>query len=366
MELRRILKSNRFLLTSFLFWAALFIIHWLKSYLINQTQPEEIIYTSGAYFSVLWLLSFIIQSYYLTFNKLPLKQQIYFHLSGAFLIGLLHFILTGVFILVFERLFLFPEHYTLKSLFQHYGDNWILMAEGIGWYFIYTALMMLINYYYLYKEEQKRAILTESDLADSTFQVLSTQLSPHFLFNAMNSIAMMVRKEENKRAVDMITSLSEMLRAAMSHKNKRFVTLQSEIDLLEKYLEIELTRFKDRVDFSQSFDEASRVAKVPQLLLQPLVENAFKHGVANAIDKAEVKVAADKLDDKLVLSVYNSGESQANWDLTNSKSLGLPNTIHRLRQVYDSRFSFKVIEKEWGILFQIIIPFEEFQVENQS
>lgn len=359
MELRRILKSRYFLLASTAIWSLLFLIHWLKSSFHVGFEMQEIIYTSGAYFMVLWLLSFLIQSYYLTINKYPLKTQVYYHSIGAFITGVLHFILTGLFILVFERLLLLEEHYTFQSLIQHYSENWIQITEGIGWYLIYTVVIMLINYYYLFKKEQKRVIVTESSLADSNFQVLSTQLSPHFLFNAMNSIAMMVRKEENKQAVGMIASLSEMLRAAMSQKNRQFVTLESEIALLNKYLDIELARFKGRVDVSTSFSEVTLKARVPQLVIQPLVENAFKHGVANSLEKAEIKVSADKIKDQLVLSVFNSGEGQMQWDLTNSKSLGLPNTIHRLRQVYDSTFKFQVIEKETGILFQITIPFKE-------
>ena len=362
MEMTSIIKSSRFQLTNALIWLVLFLINWGLAFIaVEETQLNDFIYNPGAYFLVLWLLSPVISSFFLSVNVLPARKQVTRHVLAALVFGVSHFLLTGVFTLVFERLFLLAEHYTLSSLLVHYVDNWHLIFDGIAWYIIYLMAILLMHYYFLFRNEKKRVTITESNLANSNFQVLSTQLSPHFLFNAMNSIAMMVRKKENKQAVGMIANLSEMLRVAMSQKNNQLVTLKSELELLEKYLTIETARFKDLVDVNLSFPEETLLAQVPQLVLQPLVENAFKHGVANSMQRVTIKVSAGKENQKLVLSVYNSGQGEMHWDINNSKSLGLPNTVHRLRQLYNNDFKFKVIEQQEGILFQVTVPFNTEQ-----
>lgn len=362
MELINIIKSSKFRFGNALFWFGLFLLNWLLSFLeVEETTLNAIIYNPGAYYLVLWLLSPLICTYFLSTYNLSGRKQVVLHTLAALGFGVFHFFLTGVFTLVLERLFLLEEHYTLSSLLMHYVNNWYLIFDGIGWYIIYLTVISLLHYYILYQNEKKRVIATESNLANSNFQVLSTQLSPHFLFNAMNSIAMMVRKKENKQAVSMIASLSEMLRVAMSQKNDQLVTLKSELELLEKYLTIETARFKDLVQVNLSFPEETLLAQVPQLVLQPLVENAFKHGVANSMERVKIEVNAKKDNQKLILSVYNSGQSEMHWDINNSKSLGLPNTVHRLRQLYNNNFNFKVIEQQEGILFQVTVPFSTIQ-----
>lgn len=366
MESQVFLKSHRFQAIHTFLWFTLFLISWLRSLVeLNETSLQAFIYNPGAYFLVLWLLSPLINSFYTSSNRSSIGKQVVWHVFAAILFGMVHFLLTGFFTLVLERLFLLEEHYTLSSLFVYYIDHWPLILDGVGWYTIYLMMILLINYYFLFQNEKNRFTVSESNLASSNFKVLSTQLSPHFLFNAMNSIAMMVRKEENKKAVNMIASLSEMLRAAMSQKNNQFLPLKNEIELLEKYLNIEKVRFKGRVLITMSFPEEILQARVPQLVLQPIVENAFKHGVATTTEQVEILISGKKEAQSLVLSVYNSGLGAIHWDINNSKSLGLPNTVHRLRQVYDSEFSFKVIEQKEGILFQITIPFNESKISHQ-
>lgn len=360
MELNSFIKSFRFQIINGAFWFTLFLVTWLKRLLIEQTTSwENFIYHPGAYFLVLWLISPLVISLFITINTYTRNQQIKWHFIASIGFGIMHFVLVGFFILLLERLFKLEEHYNSSTLIHHYRNDWIYILDGVGWYAFYLIILLLMNYYLLFKNEKKRVVITESNLAHSNFQVLSTQLSPHFLFNAMNSIAMMVRKKENSRAVNMIASLSEMLRAAMSQKNDQLVPLKNELVLLNKYLSIEKARFKDRVEVTISFAEEVLVAAVPQLVLQPIVENAFKHGVENSQGKAEIKVQGIRVNNQLQLSVYNSGLNHVEWDITNSKSLGLPNTIHRLRQLYGSDFNFKVIEQKEGILFEITIPFDE-------
>lgn len=357
MEIHTLIRSSTFKLANATFWLVLFTYSCLKrGILFGERNWQDIVYWSGSYFFVLWILSPLVFYYFQNSRYSDYNTFIKYHVIRALLFGIAHFVLTGISTLLFERLFGFEEHYTFNSLLDHLKNNWIELFEGVGWYVIILVLLLALHYYTLYREEQKHHEVVKSDLVSSNLQILSTQLSPHFLFNAMNSIAMMTRRSENKRAVSMIAALSDMLRMSMSKHNDQLVALQSEIDLLNKYLLLEKERFKDRVEVNMSFPENTLNISVPRLVLQPLVENAFKHGVANNIEKSVIEVSSKKENNQLVLSVFNSGNMSSNWDLNSASSLGLPNTIHRLRQLYASNFSFKVIEQDKGVLFEISLP----------
>ena len=358
MEIKGLIQSTTFRLANLLFWFTLFVFSWGKHLIINKTDAlYNVIYWPGAYFLILFLLSPLVFFIFLNTIYLDVRRFIHHHIIYGVLFGVLHFILTGVSILLLERLFKFGEHYTLSSLLVYFKEHWIILFEGVAWYVLTVLILLTIHYAMLYQNERKQVSLVKSDLASSNLQLLTTQLSPHFLFNAMNNISMMVRRDENKKAVSMIAALSDMLRMAMTKRHNQLVSLKSEIDLLQKYLLLEKERFKDRVDVKLSFSEEMQLCSVPTLVLQPLVENAFKHGVANSMSKSFIEVSGKKEGTRLILSVFNSGQAAVNWDMNNASSLGLPNTIHRLRQLYESDFSFKVIEQEEGVLFQISLPF---------
>lgn len=358
MEIKSLIKSTPFRVFNTLFWFTAFLFSLLKQYkLIGLLGIQDLIFWPGAYFLMLALLSPVVFALFLNTVKASLNRFIKTHILYSIVFGTVHFILSGITILLLERLFGFPEHYTFTELLYHYKQQWVLLFEGAIWYLIIIVILSVLHYHQRYLDQLKKISAVKSDLTSSNLQVLSTQLNPHFLFNAMNSITMMVRRNENKKAVSMIAALSDMLRMAMAKHQNQLVSLQNEVEILDKYLILEQERFKDRVEVRTSFPEETLSASVPKLVLQPLVENAFKHGVNNIQEKALIEVNSEKAGEQLLLSVYNSGETTIDWDINNANSLGLPNTIHRLRQLYESDFGFKVIEKGNGVLFQISLPF---------
>jgi LytS/YehU family sensor histidine kinase len=183
------------------------------------------------------------------------------------------------------------------------------------------------------------------------------QLHPHFLFNALNTIAMMVRRNSNREAVNMISGLSDMLRSALSKENKQFVTLEEELALINKYLSIEAVRYQDRLEVQQNIAEETLLLKVPNLVLQPIVENAFKHGVAKNLDKSLVKISASIHENRLLLEIYNTSSGLPfNWNINQHQGIGLGNTVSRLVELYKGNFKFQIHEKEEGIAVQILLP----------
>lgn len=183
------------------------------------------------------------------------------------------------------------------------------------------------------------------------------QLNPHFLFNAFNTISMMVRQGKSETAVGMISGLSDMLRHSLVNEPKQFVTLMEEIDLVEKYLLLESERYKDRLTIKWDIEPTMLKLQVPSLILQPIVENAFKHGISKNIGRSVLQISVKKEAQLMVLEVFNTGSYlPINWDITKNKGLGLANTINRLIKLYKKDYKIQISERDQGVAVLVKIP----------
>src|SRR5262249_22735923 len=144
-------------------------------------------------------------------------------------------------------------------------------------------------------------------LSKAQFDALRRQIEPHFLFNTLNAIAGLVREKKNDEAVSMIVGLSDFLRSVLEDRNRQQVPLQQEMELMERYLEIQKVRFADRLQLNVDVPSELLPARVPSLVLQPLVENAIKHGIAKRAQGGAIRVAASRTNGMLSLRVYNDG-----------------------------------------------------------
>jgi LytS/YehU family sensor histidine kinase len=169
------------------------------------------------------------------------------------------------------------------------------------------------------------------------------QLQPHFLFNALNTISMMIRRKKDEDAIEIVSGLSDLLRSTLTREGEQFVTLDDELDLLSKYLNIEKVRFKDKLQIHFEIDPECRDILVPNLILQPIVENAFKHGVSKRIEGSELRVEAKMVLNHLHISILNRGPLlPEGWHLNGNKGIGLSNTVSRLQQLYGSESDFNI------------------------
>ena len=169
-----------------------------------------------------------------------------------------------------------------------------------------------------------------AELSNAQLAVLRRQMEPHFMFNTLNSIAGLVRDHRSDAAVNMIVGLSELLRRASADQHRAQVTLAEEVEYLQRYVDIQRLRFGDRLAVSVDVPADLMEAQVPSLMLQPLVENAIKHGVATRVAGGVVRVAAARRDGGLRLSVYNDGPSlPRDWESTGGT--GLANLRTRLQ-----------------------------------
>jgi two-component system LytT family sensor kinase len=225
----------------------------------------------------------------------------------------------------------------------------------------WSALYYSINYYLLLEEQSDRLLRLESQASNAHLAMLRYQLNPHFLFNTLNSISTLVLLKQTDRANAMLSRLSSFLRYTLVNEPTGHVTVAQEVETLKLYLEIEKMRFEDRLRPSFEIDPSVAQARLPSLLLQPLVENAIKYAVTPQEGGADIEIAARRNIDRVVLTVSDTGPgAEDHWvRAQQSTGVGLANIRDRLAQAYgqDQRFETES-NRMGGFRVTIEIPFQ--------
>jgi two-component sensor histidine kinase len=237
--------------------------------------------------------------------------------------------------------------------FGPFVDVWRtwLLFQALTFLFVY-ALILAITYVVDSRESSARqrtetARLNE-ELSKAQLAALRRQVEPHFMFNTLNSIAGLVRDQRNDGAVSMIVGLSEFLRRASEDSHRSQVTLAEEVEYLQRYLDIQKLRFADRLQVSVEIPAELLQAQVPNLLLQPLVENAIKHGIAKRVAGGAIRVTGARRNGNVFLSVYNDGPSlPADWQATHT-GIGIGNLRARLTILHGSEFELQLRNVDSG------------------
>jgi GAF domain-containing protein len=209
------------------------------------------------------------------------------------------------------------------------------------------------------RNRELRSAQLESQLAKARLEALRAQLNPHFLFNALNVVAMLVRRGANDDALHAVVSLSELLRQVLAAGTAMEVNLADEIALVERYLAVERIRFRDRLSVEIDMPPSLVDARVPGLILQPLVENAIKHGIAQNEGPGRITVSARHEGRKLILWVSDNGPGFPNdWDPSQSPGVGLANTRERLDRMYVGDAEFRLLHgSDGGAVVEIAMPY---------
>ncbi|HXX17650.1 MAG TPA: histidine kinase [Candidatus Eremiobacteraceae bacterium] len=209
----------------------------------------------------------------------------------------------------------------------------------------------------LERERTEAARLSEQ-LAKAQLGALRQQIEPHFLFNTLNTIAGLVREGRNDAAVDMIAGLSELLRRTLRNREQQ-VALRDELEIVETYLEIEKARFAERLRVHVDVPQELARARVPSLILQPLVENAVKHGIAKRASGGVIAIHAERRNGTLTLRVADDGPGFPEEGKGRS-GIGLENVRERLRSLYGPAGKLQVGREEgWGAVVSVSVPYEE-------
>ena len=199
----------------------------------------------------------------------------------------------------------------------------------------------------------------ESQLANAKLQTLKRQLQPHFLFNALNSISSLVESKKNEQAFKTIAQLSDLLRTSLELPDIQTITIQREMDFIQKYLAIELIRFPDRLKVQTTVDSQCQKALIPALILQPLVENCIRHAVAKQTKPVNISINAEKKDMKIFIEILNDqSRLPERWSLDTTRGVGIQNVLERLKTVYNGNYSFDMTSTDpQGVRVTIILPY---------
>lgn len=234
------------------------------------------------------------------------------------------------------------------------------------WFFGFCALVVISGTwrgFRIYQNHQHRKLVSselETQLAKAQLQTLRMQLQPHFLFNTLNGIMVLIKKNpQGARA--MLSQLSDLLRLTLEHQDTQEVSLEQELEILRKYLKIESARFHDRLSVSYDIHPDATEAMVPTFVLQPLVENSIKHGLSREPGPASICVSAGREDGMLILKVWDSGSASGlKPNGTVREGLGLKNTRARLFQLYGKEASLNFGGSgKGGVELIIRIPFRK-------
>jgi len=237
-------------------------------------------------------------------------------------------------------------------------DTWSgLLLQQIVTFLIAYALIVAATY--VMDSRQKMARQNE-ELARAQLAALRSQMDPHFMFNTLNSIASLVVDQRGEAAVGMIVGLSDLLRRASEDSHRAQVTLQEEVEYLKRYIDIQKIRFGDRLQVSIDIPDELLAIQVPNLLLQPLVENAIKHGVSKRRSGGEVRVAGMSRDGALCLTVYNDSPWELEDMAVTPHGVGLGNLRTRLKILHGDRSNLLLQPaEEGGVEVIVTLPLQE-------
>ncbi len=230
------------------------------------------------------------------------------------------------------------------------------------------AASFAIDYYSKYRQRaeeilrlQLEAVRLQSELAKFQLNALRGQLHPHFLFNSFNAISALVRQQRNELAVEMIAQLGELLRFAMEKIELQELPFEQELDFVRCYLNIERVRFGEKLDVTIQVEPDALGAMVPNLLLQPLVENAIKHGISKRLTPGCVRIVAARRAGRLLLEVSDDGPGVAPAPAGQAPAgIGLRNTRGRLTHLYGGDYRFEIAPRpEGGTSVRLDLPWRE-------
>jgi two-component system, LytTR family, sensor kinase len=289
-------------------------------------------------------------------EKMPLSRGggwggIGFHLAMSFVVMATYYLGRMLaYMLFWEK---FSEDFWTMALNGFYGRNIIDMA----YYWAVIAFGYSLEIHQRYKNEELKSVQLETRLVETELKALREQLRPHFLFNTLNTISVLVRENKNDAAVTLIARLSSLLRMSLDNTGVHEVTVRQEMDFLERYIDIQKARFSDRLNVGIDIEPAAMEARIPNLLLQPLVENAIVHGIASKSGPGRVDVLGHVANGRLHLEVRDDGPGLGDGSKRAKEGVGLTNTRERIAKIYGTQGQLSLrSEPGCGVSVQIVLP----------
>jgi two-component system, LytTR family, sensor kinase len=340
-------RKNLYWICQLTGWGSFMLINFLIISSFEKLQWERIVI--GIYFVIVGIsFTHIFRDIIKKQNwlELPLKKIIPRVLIASLLLGIV--IYTLVYIVSFLSGTMDKEDYTaIKPIVG------IINTTGISlfWSLIYFSIHYLENY----KKTEIESLIWEAAVKDYELKTLKSQLNPHFMFNAMNSIRSLI-EEDPESAKVALTKLSNILRYSLKMERAESVLLSEEIEAVKDYLDLEKMRFEERLKYNINIESTAARMEIPPMMIQTLVENGIKHGISKITEGGEIEINSKVKSSELYIEIINDGHLD-NDSLKLSKGFGVANTKHRLSLLFGERASFSLLNvNEHKVLAKLIIP----------
>ncbi len=276
----------------------------------------------------------------------------------------IHFIFSIIYILIIYFLSyayqIFTDQRSIESI--NTKDFIVDVVSNSNLHFLGYIGFVSIIYCYYYINENVKIKLQKTQLSQQLtsvkLEMLKAQLNPHFLFNTLHSISSLVKQDPNK-AQNMLVSLGDLLREIIFINHEDKITLNKEIDILKKYIDIMLIRFSDHLSIDINISDEVEMALVPSLLTQPIIENSLKYGYSSNHTNLHINISVIKTNKKLIIRIDNNGKAlEKNQEI--ALGTGIRNIKERLETLYgsDYSFSFSSLDHNKGVVTIIKIPFQ--------
>lgn len=210
---------------------------------------------------------------------------------------------------------------------------------------IIIVFMKSIEAYWMIQKQKLKVVSLENELHLSQLEALRSQLDPHFLFNTLHTLNSLIGYD-NDKARSMIIKVTHLMRKMLEQKGKHMIPFEEELDYFRSYLEIEQERFHDRLEVQLEIEEETKPVIVPSLILQPLIENAFKHGISLIEGNGEIRLSASIQNKRLIIYLSNTTPRVSKLSVVHSTKVGLDNLKNRLIQMYGKDYEFSARKKE--------------------
>lgn len=335
-------KSRIYWITQVIGWLTYFTVNFFVFYTVSV---KDIL------FHLLLVPSAIILTHafrYFIVKKNWLQQPVSIQIVVATIASLL---LSQIFIAIqyFLTTLLFEtvQKLSITSFLQSLVNSWSV-------FFLWSVFYFSFHYIRNYRKAEIQQLKMQGALKEAELNKLKSQLNPHFMFNAMNSIRALI-DENPQKAKEAVTQLSNILRQTLTLEKNKLISFDDEMTLVKDYLALEKIRFEERLHFSIQLDELSSLYKIPPMLLQTLVENAIKHGISKLTDGGFVNITSKQIENKkLQIEIVNTGNY--NPEVNPKSGYGLANTKNRLAFVFADDASFLIVNENDTVKTQIIIP----------
>jgi len=310
--------------------------------------------------SLVFNLTFMVAGYSLWYViRFNLREKL------SFIDLIFNHFLTAVVVI---GLWLLIGYFFMKSLYDGNDVYMAFLKNSLAWRAVmglfYYLLFIMFYYLILYYDDLQEKLKIESKLqnliTEAELETLKSQINPHFLFNSLNSISSLTITHPEK-AQEMVIKLSDFLRYSLSHDKNEKNSLQKEFENLKRYLEIEKIRFGKRLNFVYRIPESCFPFQIPNMILQPLIENAIKHGVYNSSDEVQVEISCKEENEYLVIEISNDYDPEVKKP--KGEGIGLKNIRKRLQLIYRRSDLLEIIAEK--MLFRAILRIPKEKLNEQ-